>query len=564
MRRKPYRRSKEIRLNTAARGPLWARLGYLFLASFGAALLFLLLGPYSNFGPTGYLDPWFYTGYFTHFSYLLRHDGITYYVSRLPWILPGWLMFRLAPPAAATVLLNALILASALTALFRIVDRRYGRWAAALACVALATNPYFIYSVSWDYPDGPAISYALCALACFLCPSSGRIPNAVWGGVFLALSGYTNLAGLPVLLGIAAIPVWRYGRALLELLRESARAIAGAAAITVVLAIASKFSLGTYLFFMPQIGQIIYTRTHAHYLSDMWGTGYAWIPGAYRLGAPLFLLVVGALAVVRRCKQGALIESYVCLAVSSVLFAAFEFGLHNTGLRVAYQSSYLVAPMFAFAGLLLAEHLPASRAVRVALLLFGLALPFSWSRWPLPPKPEMFWPAIALLTLGAAALWKRPAACGLILAALFCGPASDSSLGYIWKRQNDAAFQTMMRLESTIDARLAPGRSVRFWFEPHQPASNLFDSACSLYLWPHVDTAKGLSPDDRKALTGTATTLVHLSLNRDSSPERDTLLAAQGFRVENERRSTAPSSLGTIYIVLQDVEAMPAAPDRTK
>ncbi len=544
-------------MSAAARGALWARPGYLSLASFGAALVFLLLEPYSNFGPTGYLDPWFYTGYFTHFSYLLRHDGVTYYVSRLPWILPGWLVFRLAPPAAATVLLNALIVAAAVTALFLIVQRRYDTWAAALACVALATNPYFVSAVSWDYPDGPAIAYALCALACFLRPSSGRIPNAVWGGVFLALSGYTNLAGLPVLLGIAAIPIWRYKDAVRELTRQAALAIAGGAGATAVLAIVSKLSLGTYLFFMPQISQIIYTRTHPHYLSDMWGTGNAWIPGAYRLGAPLFLLAVGAVAVVRGRKESALIESYVCLAVSSVLFIFFEFGLHNTGLRVAYQSSYIVAPMFAFAGLLLGEYAPRSPAGRVALLLLGLALPFVWLQWPLTPKPEMFWPAMALLALCAAALWKRPAACGLIFIALFCGPAFDPSLSYIWKHLNACAFQTMMQMESAIDARLAPARSVRFWFEPHRPASNLFDSVSSLYLWPHVDADLGV-------LAESATTLVHLSLNPDRSAEHDKLLAARGLRVENERRSTVSSSLGTVYVVLQDVAATPAAPDRTR
>jgi len=251
------------------------RLWRVFLASSGAALFFLLLGPYSNFGPTSYLDPWFYTGYFTHFSYLLRHAGVTYYVSRLPWIIPGWLMFHLTTPAAATVLLNALIVAVAVTALFSIVRSRYGPWPAILACLALATNPYFVYAVSWDYPDGPAIAYALLALACFLRPSSGRISNSVWGGAFLALSGYTNLAGLPVLLGIGVISIWRYQRAPKELFRQAVQVFVGGTAATLVLMIIGKITLGTYLFFAPQIGQIIYIHTHPHYLSDMWGTGSA-------------------------------------------------------------------------------------------------------------------------------------------------------------------------------------------------------------------------------------------------------------------------------------------------
>ena len=56
-------------------------------AAFLGALAFALAGPYTNFADANYIDTWIYTGYFTNFSYLLRHYGLTYYVSRLPWIL---------------------------------------------------------------------------------------------------------------------------------------------------------------------------------------------------------------------------------------------------------------------------------------------------------------------------------------------------------------------------------------------------------------------------------------------------------------------------------------------
>jgi len=78
------------------------------------------------------------------------------------------------------------------------------------------TNPYFMNSVSWNYPDGPAIAYSFLALASFLRPYEGRIPNSALGGACLALSGYANLAGLPVLLGIICIVrpghAWLCGR----------------------------------------------------------------------------------------------------------------------------------------------------------------------------------------------------------------------------------------------------------------------------------------------------------------------------------------------------------------
>lgn len=176
------------------------RFAVVFCGALGSAMLFLLLGPYSNFSPAGTLDPWLYTGYFTHFTYMVEHYGLNYYVSRLPWVVPGLAVFQVAKPAAASVILNALILACSLAAVWHVVVWYYGKWPALLACIALITNPYLMAAVAWDYPDGPAIGYAFLALACFLRPVEGRVPNAVLGGAFLALSGYTNLAGLPVLL----------------------------------------------------------------------------------------------------------------------------------------------------------------------------------------------------------------------------------------------------------------------------------------------------------------------------------------------------------------------------
>jgi hypothetical protein len=87
---------------------------FIFVVFFTASLLFLFFGPYQNFAPKGFLDTWIHTGYFTNFSCLFRHYGITYYVSRLPWIIPGAIALKLAAPATATVILNAPIVCTSL------------------------------------------------------------------------------------------------------------------------------------------------------------------------------------------------------------------------------------------------------------------------------------------------------------------------------------------------------------------------------------------------------------------------------------------------------------------
>jgi len=107
---------------------------FVFVTSLAAALLFLLLGPYSNFGSAGHLDPRLYTGYFTRFSYLIHHYGITYYVSRLAWIVPGLLVFQVVTPAGRDRDSEcALIMASSATALYFIVGWHYGRLRVVLA-----------------------------------------------------------------------------------------------------------------------------------------------------------------------------------------------------------------------------------------------------------------------------------------------------------------------------------------------------------------------------------------------------------------------------------------------
>lgn len=568
-----------------------------FVASFAVSLLFLLFGPYSNFAPAGFLDPWIYTGYFTHFSYQMHLAGVSYYVSRLPWIIPGLLVFKIATPAAASVLLNALIMASSITAVYFIVFWHYGTTPAILGCIALMTNPYFMSGLAWDYPDGPAVAYALLALACFLRPAPKFLPSGVAGGACLALSGYTNLAGLPVLLGILMIPLWRYRKSLKRLVGEAGHIVLGGSAVTIVLAVVGKLLLGTFLFFMPQISMILYTRAHPEYLRNMWGDGYAWIPDAYRLFPPLFILFLGGLLLVKRWNRGdTFIGSYLCLVAASVLFCIFEFKFHNVGLRVAYCSTYLMAPLGVFTGLLMGELLPRAShpagartvapissvkpAAPIAAGLVGLALPFlyRYGTHPVFSRREL-WGGMLVVGLLAAGcvLWMQVRKRGrqsfayavagcLILAGLFVGPAYDQGLGYVWSDANWSTFQTMMQIEGFVDSVISPERRVRFWYdmdeappsaEPGLPKlSYFFDSTYSLYLWGWVDFSKQLASkpvEEIKQFVSADTTFVHLTTDPAKITERTRMLTARGIVLGNERRQIVSSRYGNLVLVLQDV-----------
>lgn len=589
------------RVFTASRS-LIPRPVLLYFISFGASALFLLLGPYSNFAPPGFIDPWVYTGYFTHFSYLLQHYGVTYYVSRLPWIAPGLLVFKVLTPAAATVCLHALIVAASVTALYTVVSVHYRRLPALLACIALITNPYFISSVSWDYPDGPAIAYAFLALTCFLHPGRRRIPNSAMGGAFLALSGYTNLAGLPVLLGIVTIPFWHYKHSLKELLRQSAYIVLGGSVVTVLFAGIGKLLLHTYFFFWPQINMIKFTIDHPDYLKNMWGSGYGWIPTAYRLFPPLFILFLGGVWFLRRRRcSPAFISSYICLWVTCALFAVFEFVFHNVGLRVAYCSSYIVAPLFVFAGLLIGECLShcgqgevptlavkygdgrsqvdnrRTASIWLGVMLVGLLIPVWYAYGPVTRiSIAQMWPGMliaGLLAATCAAMMRPrqlllcPLTCCLIFVALFFGPAHDAALGYVWSRGSDSVFQSLLQISSVVDVGVDSSKDVRFWYDADEPPisfpklrnvklSYFLGSAYSLYLWGYFDFTKELavgSVVDLRRAVCVNTTFVHLTMMPDKLPERTRLLASRGIITGNERRWILHASYGELYIVLQDV-----------
>ncbi len=573
--------------------------GSVFSASFLVSLFFLLFGPYSNFGASGYLDPWFYTGYFTHFSYLLEHHGLTYYVSRLPWIIPGVLIFKVASPAAASVILNALILACSVTGLYLGVKWHYGELAAALACIALMTNPYFMCAVAWDYPDGPAIAYAFLAMAAFLRPVPGYLASYAVAGACLALSGYTNMAALPVLLGIAVIPLWRHRNSWKDLVKSVLAIGVGGSVVTAIFAIIAKPLLGLYLFYLPQVRMIRYTRAHPEYLREMWGTGYAWIPVAFRLFPVIFMLLLGAvLFLVKRKRRAVYAEAYLCLLVTSALFCLFEFGFHNTGLSLNYGSSYVVCPLLMFTGIFLGEYLsdlpithirwdglarrllatPLEQSLWTAVALFGAALPFVYAYflWQRSSNNGL-WARLFAGTLAGGALVAifrrtpallRAATCCLILAVLFFAPAFDTSLSNVWSAGNALVFDSIIKIEKVVDSGITSNRALMFWYDPEQlsraaiPGSNrvkpqnLFASAHSLYLYGYVNLTRDLrsaSAGEIENIIHPNTTFVHLTMDSDKTAERDGLLQSRGIVVGNDRRWVIPSPFGDIHVDLQDV-----------
>jgi hypothetical protein len=555
-----------------------------FCGLFASSLGFLLLGPYHAFSPAGYLDPWFYTGYFTNFSYLLRHYGLTYYVSRLPWIIPGLLAYHVLPPTVANVLLQTLVMTVTAASLFWVIRWYYGNTPALLACIALVTNLYFIYTIAWEYPDAPAIAYASVAAALLLCPHGRRAVSCLVAGVAVALSLLTNLAGAATCGALLLIPCWRRGRPFWKLLVEAAWILIGFAACLGLYCLVSKRMLGHYDAFRQQI-------ENAHYMSGkleaMWGSGFGWVPRAYRLSLPLFLILIGAVLLRLRKTTALVLPAYLFLTVAFALYTFQDVVLHAVALRVAYVSSYMLLPMMLFAGVVLGELWklfqsgripPADGHGRKAALLgslpalplaaCGLALPWLFSH-RVRESIALIWTLVAVLaTLSTLALLlsiRRPAfawvGCLLVMLTVHVGPALDRGLEYPLHAENACMFHTAMDVQAFLKSAVDPERPVRFWFEPALPDTPVFDSLSSLYLWGYCDFTKLLQtspPGMIRERLSPSTTLVNLTSNAGALDARKQLLASRGIHVANERSRTVHFGSRQFFVILDDISDMSA------
>ncbi len=514
------------------------------------SLAFLLTGPYSNFAPVGFLDPWYYTGYFLHFRYLVDAYGPTYYVSRLPWILPGLAAFHLAPPEAASVILNLAIVGTSAVSLYWTVRWFYGPPAGACAAALLVTNPYFMSTVCWDYPNGPSIAYAFAALAFAIRPNGARIVNGILVGVLLALSSLTHLSSACMLVTITAIPIWRHRRDIREILLDFAYMAAGAAAMVLALCPVSQLLIGRWTYFYWQVYFAIRALPYS-------GTGLGFLLTSHRLLAPALLLIFGPF-IVRRISKNRRLAWYAWLALTIciALFAFQEFVLHVFALRLPYTSSYLLVPLFFFAGTILGQFVTSGRSAAV-VIAGGLVLPFSFSAWAWPQHPWTILFVVGTITL-MTLLFRQHRVGALALAALlFLSSALDPSIAYAWDRPtpprgpNRNAFRDLMTFDSLLQSSTDPSRKLRFWFDRDEPAINFYDSAESLYIWiPDVDLEKQITAK---------TTLVHLTIHPDRVPSRLQRLASHGIRVGNERQRSMQYQGATVYIILQDVQSVHAS-----
>jgi hypothetical protein len=459
----------------------------------------------------GYLDPWFYYGFFHNLALFKgRLFPGTYYGSRLSWVLPGYLVNQIFDPLLANYVLHLAVFYVAVLSLYFILARTINRPTALLTAIAFGLHPHLWTAVGWDGMDGAGIAYYLLATALLTHAAQARRPalTLALAGAACAAIVYTNLTWVIFMPFFPAYYLFRrkqhYGRGyLFDLGRFTLWAGSGAAALTILFAVINYRLDGNFWFYGPSIHFALnsvnqpspYKTKNLHWI---WGAKWLLFPALTLLG------IAFAIPLARRFGKPLSAETRTAIFFAgNFLFSAALFGLAEVRgqplMELYYYVSYLLPPAFlAFGALLLrldarwkAPHLLLFTAAAAVLLaipwwdlqgvvwaavakmgaasVICLAVVAVVSRTLLPPNGVTLW--IVLLALASCSI--------LVLKTDSTFSASGTGTEY-----RDGFLRITQAMNYIQKAR--PDRNTRFWIDDSEPQGPEFNSLSAVYLWGYV------------------------------------------------------------------------------
>jgi hypothetical protein len=329
----------------------------------------------------GGIDSWIYVGYFLHYdhsNFLVGEKKI----ARLPWVLLGFITYKLTSPFVASYLLHGGLLLAGAFVFYRIADRFFGRQAAVLVALTYLTTQSMHGSGGWDYNTTLTPFVYFIAFSAFdkaLLNSRAPFISFIKPGVLLAIVVHTNILILvvaPALLIQAIFRIWS-GEPELRRFRWLALAaigmVTGAVAITVCLGLINV-AFGRQFFFPGQLlqlsaGFLVHPGEEVSWWlswSDPW-----WITDIQTAlpEAVVILILVFSISALMRWLVNGVGMKPLFVAVYLEYLASLAFGMlmqsmGQTILQPDYMAISLFLPMFlAFAGLISQALNPDSKGV---------------------------------------------------------------------------------------------------------------------------------------------------------------------------------------------------------
>ncbi len=195
-----------------------------------------------------------YIGFFRHYLEFKLPFAANYKASRLPWVLPGVLAYRLLPAVAAHHVLFLTFLSGETLIVFALTRRRFGAQAAFITAAAVATSTFSHRTPS--YHNQAATTYFLAALLLLERPARWtHTRRALCAGAALALAATTDTIVLALgpafaLHALATMPAPRRAR---RIAGTALLVVAGGACAFLALGLVNRALGGKFLFFVEQV-----------------------------------------------------------------------------------------------------------------------------------------------------------------------------------------------------------------------------------------------------------------------------------------------------------------------
>jgi hypothetical protein len=262
------------------------------------------------FTPIGYLDPWYNVGYFLHYgdaAFRTAH----YKISRLSWLLPGWVLYLALGPMVANFVLHVGALLVATVFLYLTLSRLVARDLAFLTAVFLTIYFPFHGSAGWDYQTTGSGAFYSVTLYCLTRAGQSEVPatSLLAAGVAYAATFHASILFInmvPVLAGhfLVARRSAQLPMDLSLVLRAMGLTLAGFLAMTLVLCVIN-WSVGRHFLFFQPILDIVFRYVQDTDNVKAWWSPWSswwvvrqvghWPAGAYYLAVPLATMLVSLL-----------------------------------------------------------------------------------------------------------------------------------------------------------------------------------------------------------------------------------------------------------------------------
>lgn len=500
-------------------------------------------------------DPWIYAGFHLHLPDFLRTFGNTYYASRLPWTVAGWLLHNSFDDEHALYILHFIVFYLAVFSLYVAIRTIFANAAAACAAaLLLGSHSYFLHAVGWDYVDGPSLACSLAGIAAMASAAiqrHWRLAALIWGAAMCAMvSLYILLAVIvPVQIGLFLLLNRLRGRR--SILAAAAWFTTGGGAAMLCMSLIN-WQLGGPFFYLGGQIRILSAMADYRYTENLplaqWVGKAPWLllPALTFCFSCAYVLVrsLSVLKKIRFNDAGTDPETLLCLCCLADITASLIYvGLEADHFNVLHFMEYAVALLpFAYltiGGALaiiikplgkLQEFVFLAVVAVITLVPWVLAtLGYVFPRWDLFSGLtfEIGWVLAGslLLLFLIPRSYRLGGATSLILFLSVVNLGAPSHmLSYppnpATKPETLAVFDA-----SRAIGRYNPDARARFWFNAKAPEGNVLGEVVATYLWqyslvndqfPKLITANGeqssVAPGDRIILlTSTAEDVIALA-----------------------------------------------------